>query len=598
MLFLLRAMLAYFLLAPALHAHACQATLAAPLILEPCIQAAPAPPGAPPGLRWHRISATPAASNSLLDIGLPDAYALVVLQRSGNAWHTLASLDERSRYGDRPFRHRKLLAPLLPGEDRAELLVGFRTHGTTPLTPRLLTREQLIDDDTRADLANGIIFGIMLVQVPLLAVGLGTHQNKSYRIYAGLVLTSVLFIAQTEGYWYQFLWPDSPAWNMAIPEILALTMMGWHGAFAISLLQMRWRMPRLYRANLVLLGAAAISAAVHAIQPVTIWVLALTSTYGLLALACAWEAVRQNVPAARFYLLGGLSLCICSIVMTGMSMLWFNPFPGVPMLAFPKFGYLGETFFFGAAVLNQLRLQNEQRAALRLQRLAENEQLLQAEQTRVAAMAEAEQHKLRLASASHDISQPLASIRYAIAALHQHQDSMPIAAHIDNTLNYAQTLLNDMMAQCRRDAAGPEVIELGQLFTQLEQEFMAAARSKGLRLRVHPPRWHASGSSLLLYRILNNLLANAIRYTPQGAVLLGARRRGDGIEIQVWDTGPGIAPAMRHTLMAPWRQGEPGGQGFGLGLFIVRNLCEQCGYELVIHSTPGRGTGFCIRLPD
>jgi signal transduction histidine kinase len=297
-------------------------------------------------------------------------------------------------------------------------------------------------------------------------------------------------------------------------------------------------------------------------------------------------------------MLGVLALCLCSILMTGMSMLWFNPFPGVPMLAFPKFGYLGETFFFGAAVLNQLKLQSEQRAALRLQRLAENEQLLQAEQTRRAAMAEAEAQKLRLASASHDISQPLASIRFAIEALRQQQDNLPIAAHIDNTLNYAQTLLNDMMAQCRRDATGPEHIELDQLYSQLEQEFTAAARSKGLRLRVHLPRWQTSGSSLLLYRILNNLLANAIRYTPQGSVLLGARRRPGGMEIQVWDTGPGIAPAMQQKLLAPWRQGEPGGQGYGLGLFIVRSLCEQCGYELAIHSTPGRGTGFCIFLPS
>ncbi|MBY0238022.1 MAG: sensor histidine kinase [Burkholderiaceae bacterium] len=599
MFFLLRAMLAYLLLTPALQAQAtaCQATNATPLILEYCMQAATAPAGSPPGLIWHRIRATPAAPNALLDIGLPDAYALVVLQRQGNDWHTLAKLDEHSRYRDRPLRHRKLIVPLAATDGPVELLVGFRTHGTTPLAPRLLTREQLIDDDTRADLANGIIFGIMLVQVPLLAVGLGTHQNNSYRIYAGLVLTSVLFIAQTEGYGLQFLWPDSPAWNMAIPEILALLMMGWHGAFAISLLQMRWRMPRLYRLNRVLIAAAALCAMVHLMYPATLWTLALTSAYGVLAVASAGEGVRQNVPAARFYLLGVLSLCSCSLVMTGLSMLWSNPFPGVPVLTFPKFGYLGETFFFGAAVLNQLRLQNEERAALRLQRLAENEQLLHAEQTRFAAMAEAERHKLRLASTSHDIAQPLASIRYAIAALHQRQDSMPIAAHIDNTLNYAQTLLNDMMTQCRREASGPELIELDELFARLEQEFSAAARHKGLRLRVHPPSWQVSGSALLLYRILSNLLANAIRYTPQGTVLLGARRRDGGIELQLWDTGPGIAPAMQRTLMAPWRQGEPGGQGFGLGLFIVRSLCEQCGYELVIHSTPGRGTGFCIRLP-
>lgn len=593
----LRAMLAYLFLALLQHAHAaaCVANTLAPLPLQPCTQPVAAPPGMPDGLYWRRIKATPASRDSLLDLGLPDAFQLRVLQRDGSGWRTLAQLDENSRYSDRPLRHRHLIVPLSPAAGAVELLVGFRTHGATPLTPRLLTRDQLIDDDTRADVVNGIIFGIMLVLVPLLAMGLGSHASTSYRIYAGLVGTSVLFIAQIEGYWLQFAWPDFPAWNMAIPELLALLIMQLHACFSISLLQMRWRMPTLYRCNMMFLAVGCVAMLVHLVTPITGWLIGQSTAYVLLALVCASQGVRQNVPAARFYLLGVVSLCV-SVGLTSMAMYWHNPFPSVPVLVFPKFGYLGETFFFGAAVLNQLRRQNEQRAALRLQRLAENEQLLQAEQTRRAAMAEAELHKLRLAAASHDISQPLASLRFAMAALGQ-QGQGNITAHIDKTLNYAQTLLKDMMEQCRNDAAPPEHIDLAQLLSQLEQEFAPIAGHQGLRLRVHAPSCRIDGSALLLRRILNNLLANAIRYTPQGGVLLGARRRPGAIEIQVWDSGPGIAPAMQQVLLAPWQQVEANGEGYGLGLFIVRSLCEQCGYQLLIHSAPGRGSGFCIRIP-
>lgn len=598
---MLRRLLAVLALLLLTDAHAaCQATLSEPLILQRCMQNIATPAGMPAGLRWHQFHASTATADTLLDLGLPDAYQVIVLQKQGAAWRQLARLDEHSRYQDRPLRHRRLIVPLAPISGPTELIVGFRTHGTTPITPRLLTREQLIEDDTRADLANGIIFGIMLVLIPLLAVGLGTHMNNSYRIYAGLVITSVLFIGQAEGYCFQFYWPDSPRWNMLIPELLVSLMMIWHAAFSISLLDMRWRMPLLYRLNQLMLVAGALIMLIHLFTPVTEWVLVQATLYVLLSLGCAWQGVRQNVPAARFYLLGVMALCIAGVLLTSMSMLWFHPFPGVPVTEFPKFGYLGETFFFGAAVLNQLRLQNEQRAAIRLQRLAESEQLRQAEETRRHAMAEAEAQRLRLASASHDISQPLASLRFAIAALSQQQEQEQghITAHIENTLNYAQTLLKDLMDQARREAAPPELIALAQLFTQLEHEFGPAARQKHLQLRCHTPHLYIHGSALLLYRILNNLLANAIRYTSQGKVVLGARRRRGAIELQVWDSGPGIAPSLQQALLAPWQQGESSAQGYGLGLFIVRHLCEQCGYQLLIHSAPGRGSGFCIIIPD
>lgn len=465
------------------------------------MRAVAAPPGAPPGLQWFSINITLTGTDTVLDLGVPDAFQIQVMQRSGDAWISRVRLDEQSRFDDRPFRHRRLIAPLSASSGVTEILIGVRGHGGTPLTPRLLTTEQLLDEDTRADLTNGVIFGLMLMLVPLLAIGLGTHHNPSYRIYAALVITSATSIAQIEGYLFQFLWPDAPAWNMRVSELLFTLVVCWHCAFAISLLQMRWRMPRLYRANLIVLAFGVSSLATQLLFPITDALFAYATAYTLLALLGAWQGVRQNVPAARFYLLGVLALSIGS-ALASLSVFWRAPFPGLSVLTLPKLSLLGETLFFGAAVLNQLILQKEERATQRLQRLAENEQLLRAEENRRAAMAEAEQHKLRLASASHDISQPLASLRYAIAALKAQQDDGQITRHIDNTLSYAQTLLKDMVEQCRLDAAAPEEVDLEQLFTQLEREFAPAAHEKGLDLRVRAPRLRVDGSSLLLYRIV------------------------------------------------------------------------------------------------
>jgi signal transduction histidine kinase len=98
--------------------------------------------------------------------------------------------------------------------------------------------------------------------------------------------------------------------------------------------------------------------------------------------------------------------------------------------------------------------------------------------------------------------------------------------------------------------------------------------------------------------VLRNLLSNALRYTPSGRVVLGVRRRGGGVELQVLDTGPGLAAAQVDTLLRPFEQGRTGAaDGFGLGLFIVRSLCEQAGWTLRIRSRVGRGSCFAVWIP-
>jgi signal transduction histidine kinase len=102
----------------------------------------------------------------------------------------------------------------------------------------------------------------------------------------------------------------------------------------------------------------------------------------------------------------------------------------------------------------------------------------------------------------------------------------------------------------------------------------------------------------VLRRIVQNLLGNAIRYTPSGRVLLGVRRRNDALEIQVWDTGPGILPEQLSRLQQAFEQGEQRDQqGVGLGLYIVTSLCQQLGYQLKVRTTLRRGSCFSIVIP-
>ncbi len=102
----------------------------------------------------------------------------------------------------------------------------------------------------------------------------------------------------------------------------------------------------------------------------------------------------------------------------------------------------------------------------------------------------------------------------------------------------------------------------------------------------------------LLRRVLQNFLSNALRYAEHGRVLLGVRRRGRHLRLEVWDTGAGIAPAEQQLIFQEFRRGSAaGGQGLGLGLSIARRMADMLGHPLGLRSWPGLGSVFHVEVP-
>jgi signal transduction histidine kinase len=147
-----------------------------------------------------------------------------------------------------------------------------------------------------------------------------------------------------------------------------------------------------------------------------------------------------------------------------------------------------------------------------------------------------------------------------------------------------------------------EVVAIGPLLAGLGREFQASAGAKGLELRVAPTSLTVKTDPHLLERILRNLLSNALRYTQEGGVILGARRRSGGLMIQVWDTGPGIAEADQNRIFEEFTQldmeDRDRSEGLGLGLAIVDRLARLLVLDLSLKSRPGRGTVFSVHLPQ
>jgi signal transduction histidine kinase/ActR/RegA family two-component response regulator len=228
---------------------------------------------------------------------------------------------------------------------------------------------------------------------------------------------------------------------------------------------------------------------------------------------------------------------------------------------------------------------------------------------RTRELAAANQSKSRfLAAASHDLRQPMHALGLFIAQLRariHEPETLAFVGKVESAVTALQELLDALLDISRLDAGvvSPTTgdFRLQPLFTRLEAAFAPQAERKGVRLRAAPTRLAVLSDPVLLERILLNLLANAVRYTEHGAILLGARRHGDRVRIEVWDTGAGIAPEHREAIFQEFFQvGNPErdrAKGLGLGLAIVARLARLLGNRIEMRSHPGKGSVFAVELP-
>lgn len=221
----------------------------------------------------------------------------------------------------------------------------------------------------------------------------------------------------------------------------------------------------------------------------------------------------------------------------------------------------------------------------------------------------ANQSKTRfLAAASHDLRQPLNS---AVLFLESIDDEALSAADRDLVhrsrvaLASLNNLLGTLLDVARLDSGGiePQVADfpVSTLLDRLGPEFRAVARAAGIELRVIESRAWVNADLRLLETVLRNFISNAIRYTPRGRVLVGCRRRCDGLMICVYDTGVGIEREHLDAIFDPYYQVPNGarrdGVGIGLGLSIVSRICQMLSLKRIVRSRPGKGSLFAVIVP-
>tara|TARA_R110001599_G_scaffold86669_2_gene232249 strand:- start:5493 stop:8975 length:3483 start_codon:yes stop_codon:yes gene_type:complete len=249
----------------------------------------------------------------------------------------------------------------------------------------------------------------------------------------------------------------------------------------------------------------------------------------------------------------------------------------------------------------------EQRVAERTSELSKLNQAL----TLAKAQTErASQSQSRfLTAVSHDLMQPMNAARLFSASL-SHQVGLPSEAqelvhHLDSSLRSAEDLISDLLDISRLEAGRitPEWNDfaLGELFEPLRIEFGALAVERGVDLRVHDSHLRVRSDMRLLRRVLQNFLTNAFRYAGRAKVVMGTRRQGNQVRIEVWDRGPGIPVDKLRVIFEEFQRldshNTQAEKGLGLGLAIADGICRVLGHELAVRSWPGSGSVFSVALP-
>ncbi len=211
-----------------------------------------------------------------------------------------------------------------------------------------------------------------------------------------------------------------------------------------------------------------------------------------------------------------------------------------------------------------------------------------------------------LAAASHDILQPLNAARLYVTSLIERggREDRRLIDNIDASLEAVEEIFGALLDMSRLDtgALRPEFasFRIDELMRQIELEFAPLAATKGLDLTFVPCSLVVRSDRRLLRRLLQNLVSNAIKYTPAGRVLVGCRRQNDVVRIDVYDTGVGIPQSKWRDIFVEFHrldQGAKIARGLGLGLSIVERVARVLGSRIELESESGRGSHFAITVP-
>jgi signal transduction histidine kinase len=427
----------------------------------------------------------------------------------------------------------------------------------------------------------------------------------------------LLYIFQRDGYAFEYLWPNAPAWNnfSSLPIGASLSVLA--ALFTRVYLKTKAIHPVIDKVLIaIVLTQALVVASSVVIGPAEAKKLTvLTTTMSVVIfVSIGLAAYRKYGRRTLFFVVGWLGVLCASLVMSTVHYVNID-ITRAQSLDLMRFAMVFDALMMGlASVFSIVDLQRDremldrERISVLDTNLQLHNRLARLEQKYHLAQTLAESNSRLLVDTTHDLRQPLYALRAAMSDVLSHNPSGARVAQIKQSLNYIENLVEAALEKAIEDdeagrgalSAEPESTEVNKLFSALQTMFEADARKLAVDLKVMRIARTIDILPFPVLRIMTNFVSNAVRYGAGKRVLIGARRRRDFLSLEVHDTGPGMSPEELAAVKRRYVRGATatgGDAGKGVGLSIVAELALEQNLRWEIESRKGQGTVARLYVP-
>lgn len=518
-----------------------------------------------------------------------------------------------SSFDQRQNQHRLLNSSLfeIGAQQNISLLIEYEALGSS-FMPLSLVRDSELNNTMLNDSVNAAFFySFSLATIIIFLLYALAMMNLVSAMYGLLFMLSLLLIASMEGYAFKYIWPQLPQWNNLSPLVL-IYLVSAYGLLLASLATLEnsknniiTRLMQTLAAVSFILGLLCFVLPFIPMQnlaSVSLGIMFLCQAYAI----GGWTSLKQKRNLVAIITAVLLAVFVITILILSLdpALLSETVFDSSPRLIY-TLGSLATmaTIFSYISGLRQDHEKSLENQLVLMKREAEtNKALFEAEQNFSRAKEIARLRQEQLATASHDLRQPLVSLRATMDAI-ANNESNGVKEQLRNAFDYLENLCNKHLRETHPDselevakheseqtpAESTEPYSANLIIDTCTRMFADEAQQKGLVFKSQASTIMIAESPLIIMRIVANLLSNAIKNTAQGKILLGVRRGQGKASIQVLDTGSGMTAEQLATLSQAYEKG-PDSTGEGLGQAICYQLAEQNDMKLSIQSTPDKGT--------
>ncbi|MCY6381798.1 sensor histidine kinase [Hoeflea prorocentri] len=535
-------------------------------------------------------------------------FAVFVVHEDGRV-DTVEDLTPQSTFSERPVPYAQLVAPLnLQPNETATILVRYASGGSSEAKMTLESRESFAGQAANNTAKKFVFYGMMTIMVVAALIAFAILRLSVFPAYAAYAGSILMYIVHSDGTGFQYLWPNAPWFNTNASLVWGSSFIICGAIYTRLFLETAKYHPVMNKVLYAVI-AAAIGLDIYALIDTQMAkkLMVLFALISIIAcISAGVVAAIERFKMVRFFMFAWIGGAFAALIMTLQHWIGLD-ISQEAQLDFMRLVMVLDAGLMGLAIADRyLQERTLQQEVLQenLAQTRENLDLsrrLQALENKYAEAEEAARDRdISSQNALHDLRQPLNALRLTVNSLTGDDRLSDGWATAETTLDYLENLLAEHVSANNEAPASSEMIGLPELLNTIHAMFIEDAQQKGTNLLLDPDIPDVEVPALQVMRILSNLVANAIKYSTEGAIRLHASRRGKTIAVEVRDDGPGLTQeefqlAIRRKVRLERHSDGIEGQGFGLA--IAHDLAESLNFDLQLLAPEGKGAAISLNMP-